>query len=270
MKGLHILQSHFTPIQPSLRGAVQDVRYQEALPHPEVASWIYCYWELKTTEPLKESFSYQVVADGCIDVLWQAQTPENAYIMGFSNAHTLFSLGSTFHYMGIRFFPMAFPLLFQVDASELTNRFEALHLVSPTFTQPITELGSLFPSFPACIQALDSWFRRYLSGHSPQIDSRVFRALEVILNQYGNLHLAKDLDIGLSPRQLRRYFQFYIGDSPKSFCKIVRFQTLLKAKPSRESLRKNKLFFDLGYYDQAHFVKEFKHLYGKTPTEALD
>ncbi|MEM6633013.1 MAG: helix-turn-helix domain-containing protein, partial [Bacteroidota bacterium] len=82
--------------------------------------------------------------------------------------------------------------------------------------------------------------------------------------------LAKDLDIGLSPRQLRRYFQFYIGDSPKSFCKIVRFQTLLKAKPSRESLRKNKLFFDLGYYDQAHFVKEFKHLYGKTPTEALD
>ena len=72
-------------------------------------------------------------------------------------------------------------------------------------------------------------------------------------------------NIGISPRQLRRLFDFYIGSSPKTFSQVIRFQNILNAKPSAESLRKNKLFFDAGYYDQAHFIKEFKTMYGQTP-----
>ncbi|MEL6924825.1 MAG: helix-turn-helix domain-containing protein, partial [Bacteroidota bacterium] len=79
----------------------------------------------------------------------------------------------------------------------------------------------------------------------------------------------QELNTGISPRQLRRLFKFYIGDTPKTFCKVVRFQHILKAKHSRQSLRHNKLFYDLGYYDQAHFIKDFKHLYGLTPGDAL-
>ena len=148
MKELQIIQSHFTPIQPSLQGATQEVLYQESFPHPVVAPWIYCYWELKTLKPLEASFSYRVVADGCMDVLWQATSPESSFVMGFSNAHTLFPLGSSFHYIGIRFFPTAFPLLFRVDASTLTNRFEALPSVVPTFAHQLAELGKFPLPFP--------------------------------------------------------------------------------------------------------------------------
>ena len=91
----------------------------------------------------------------------------------------------------------------------------------------------------------------------------------MLMEGQGNLKLGTDLDLGISQRQLRRLFQFYIGDNLKTFQKVVRFQALIRAKPSLQSLRENRLYFDLGYYDQAHFIKEFKTLYGLTPKEAL-
>ena len=84
------------------------------------------------------------------------------------------------------------------------------------------------------------------------------------MKNYGVLNIEKDLNTGISPRQLRRLFKYYIGDSAKTFAKVVRFQNILRAKPSKQSLQQNKLFYE-GYYDQAHFIKEFKNFYGVTP-----
>lgn len=81
--------------------------------------------------------------------------------------------------------------------------------------------------------------------------------------------IENDLNTGISSRQLRRLFDFYIGDTAKTFSKVVRFQNILRANPSSQSLRQNKLFFDVGYYDQAHFIKEFKNFYGVTPSKAF-
>ena len=64
-------------------------------------------------------------------------------------------------------------------------------------------------------------------------------------------------------------FEYYIGDTAKTFSKVVRFQHVLNAKPSSDSLRKSKLFYDAGYYDQAHFIKEFRNFYGVTPSKAF-
>jgi AraC-like DNA-binding protein len=101
------------------------------------------------------------------------------------------------------------------------------------------------------------------------MDSRFQNALSIILENFGVVNLKTDLDIGLSQRQLRRYFEFYVGDTAKTFSQVVRFQNILNAKPSTQSLRQNKVFFDLGYYDQAHFIKEFKNFYGVTPSKAF-
>ncbi len=259
----------YRPVQPSVKQAGQLVSYREVLPNERLLESIYCYWELKTQKPLQDPFTYRVVADGCIDIFFQLDNPAENYVMGFCKKYTEFPLDNSFHYIGIRFLPTAFPALFRVDAKELSNRFEKLENVLGKTSQFITDRFSEKDDFDRVKQKLDAYFIAELENLSAGLDQRFQNALAIILNNFGVVNVQTDLDIGLSQRQLRRYFEFYIGDTAKTFSQVVRFQNILNAKPSTQSLKQNKIFFDLGYYDQAHFIKEFKNFYGVSPGKAF-
>ncbi|HYH56944.1 MAG TPA: helix-turn-helix domain-containing protein, partial [Anseongella sp.] len=81
-------------------------------------------------------------------------------------------------------------------------------------------------------------------------------------------HIEKDLDTGVSPRQLRRLFQYYIGDTAKAFSNVIRFQGILRAETAAKA-ENRRLFYQAGYYDQAHFIKEFRNFYGVPPGQAF-
>jgi AraC-like DNA-binding protein len=93
--------------------------------------------------------------------------------------------------------------------------------------------------------------------------------MEIILQSAGVLNVERDLDVGLSPRQLSRLFEYYTGDTVKSFSKIVRFQNYIRKQSASGSPEQGQHYLDAGYYDQAHFIKEFKRLYGTTPFKAF-
>jgi len=270
VKELNAIKKQFTPIQPTIDKGKGNVSYHEIAPDKWLENHIYFYWQLKTHQKLTETFFYRVVADGCFDVFWEAGHPDENFIMGFSNSCTEFPLESSFNYLGVRFLPTVFPILYKVDASELTNKFELLDNVTPNLSKNLSELTNGINELAELKYKLDNHFIRKIAGTDFTFDSRLYNAIDIILNHQGTLNIERDIEAGISPRQLRRLFKYYIGDSPKTFSKVVRFQNFLKSKPSKESLRKNKIFFDLGYYDQAHFVKEFKHLYGLPPTSALE
>jgi hypothetical protein len=257
-------------VQPSIRAAVEDVIYREYAPHVHLQNIIYCYWQLKTTQPLKEDFIYRVVADGCIDVYFEPGNPPENYVMGFSSKYTAFSLGNSFHYIGIRFLPTMFPQLFRTNAAALSDRYEALSAVVPTLARFIEDCLDEDLSIKEIVSMLDKWFLQLSGNVVFNADNRLYEAMDLIVKNAGMISLEHDVNTGVSPRQLRRLFEYYVGDTPKTFSKIVRFQNILRAKPSVQSLRQNKLFFDAGYYDQAHFIKEFKSLYGITPAKAFD
>src|SRR5688500_9538305 len=104
----------FKPVQPSVR-LQNEVGYTEVMPETRLRPYIYCYWQLKSEFPLAVPFSYRVIPDGCIDIFFDVNDPEDCRIMGFSTAHTEFILAQSFHYAGIRFLPGAFPLMFNLD-----------------------------------------------------------------------------------------------------------------------------------------------------------
>ena len=259
----------YRPVQPSVKQAGSGVTYREILPDERLQRIIYCYWELNTTEKLPTPFLYQVVADGCIDIFFQLDEPAKSFVMGFCKKYTTFPLGHAFHYVGIRFLPAMFPALFAIDAKKLGNRFEKLELVLKEPSVFIKDNFSAKDSFEEIKSKLDRYFIDLLSKTVIAIDTRFQNALNIILKNYGVVDIQTDLDVGLSPRQLRRYFTYYVGGTAKTFSQVVRFQNILHAKPSTQSLRENKVFFDLGYYDQAHFIKEFKNFYGVTPGQAF-
>jgi Helix-turn-helix domain len=260
----------YKPVQPAVKQTAGNVTYSEFLPDTRLQDFIFCYWQLKTNRILSEQFKYRVVADGCIDIFVELSNPQDSYVMGFCKKFTEFPLDNTFNYIGVRFLPAMFPQLFNINAKELSNRFELLHNVVPAVSgfieqnindsQTTAEMKSIF----------DNYFLQLVAAATFHCDNRFYEAMQVILTKSGVVNVEKDLDTGISSRQLRRLFEFYIGDTAKTFSKVVRFQNILRAKPSLQSLRQNKLFFDLGYYDQAHFIKEFKNFYGVTPGKAFE
>jgi len=259
----------FTPIQPTIKQSAENVTYFEFLPDLKLQQFIYCYWQLKTTQPLSDQFNYKVVADGCIDIFFELNNPQKNFVMGFCKKYTEFALDNTFNYIGVRFLPTMFPQLFKVNAAELSNRFESLSIVVPSTATFIADSFSISQDTNEIKRLFDKYFLTLISKIKFDYDNRLYDAINIILKKFGVLNVETDLDTGISPRQLRRLFEYYLGDTAKTFSKVVRFQNILRAKPSSQSLQQNKLFFDVGYYDQAHFVKEFKNFYGVTPSKAF-
>ena len=68
----------------------------------------------------------------------------------------------------------------------------------------------------------------------------------------------------MSPRQFERKFKECIGFSPKSFARIVRFKSLISSYKKGDSTL-TKVAYDFGYYDQAHFIQDFKQFSGYNP-----
>jgi AraC-like DNA-binding protein len=270
MQALTVIKDRFMPSQPAVKAGVDGVRYHEYRPDIRLSHYIFCYWQLSTATPLEEDFLYRVVTDGCMDIFFEAGAPYDNYVMGFSTAFTEFPLGRHFNYIGIRFLPTALPLLFNIDAAELTDKVEALPLLLPQVAQQLGNIASEKHFLQSIKPSLDILLLRLLYRITPRPDNRLYEAIDIILRSQGMLSVQKELQTGVSPRQLRRLFELYIGDTPKMFSKVVRFQQILQARPSRQALRRNKLFFDYGYHDQAHFIREFKHMYGLTPTIALE
>lgn len=257
------------PVQPTIKPKAANVTYTEFLPDVRLQPFIYCYWQLKTEQVLSEQFNYRVVADGCIDVYFELNNPRENYVMGFCKSFTEFPLSNSFNYVGVRFLPTIFPQFFGINAAELSNRYEHLHAVVPHLSKFMSSSFNETQHENEITALLDAYFTRLLSNRSFANDNRLYEAIEIILRKAGVLDVERELNTGISPRQLRRLFEFFVGDTPKVFSKIVRFQNVLRAKPSSQSLRRNKLFLDAGYYDQAHFIKEFKNFYGVTPVQAF-
>jgi AraC-like DNA-binding protein len=70
---------------------------------------------------------------------------------------------------------------------------------------------------------------------------------------------------GISSRYLQKLFLQYTGLTPKLYSKIHRFQHSLRLVTKNESPL-TSIAYDCGYFDQSHFIREFKSFTGRTPS----
>ncbi len=269
MKEFKTIKNYYKPIQPTVKAENGKIVYQEIRPDNEIENLVYCLWQLRTQKTLNKPFIYRVVSDGCIDIFFDHNQPSKNFVMGFCRKYTEFPIGKTFDYIGVRFLPSAFPLLFGIDAKTLSNQSQELKHVLPNFSNWISAKIAPLDSFENITNHLNKKLIDITEKQNFQYDQRFFSSLNHIFRKNGYLNTEKELNTGLSPRQLRRIFNYYIGTTAKTFSNVVRFQHILNANPSKQSLKENKLYFDVGFFDQAHFIKNFKSFYGVTPSEAF-
>jgi AraC-like DNA-binding protein len=95
-------------------------------------------------------------------------------------------------------------------------------------------------------------------------DKLVLAALALIHKNKGNIRIGELIDqLHISQSPLEKRFRQVVGTSPKKFASIVRLKYVVNGYNPKSSL--TEVGYEAGFYDQAHFIKEFKTFTGETP-----
>lgn len=95
-------------------------------------------------------------------------------------------------------------------------------------------------------------------------DKLIIEAVKLIYQSNGLIkikELTQKLFISQSPFEKR--FRNLVGTTPKKFASIIRFNAVLNGLEKAKSL--TDLCFEHNFFDQAHFIKDFKQYTGDTP-----
>jgi len=91
-------------------------------------------------------------------------------------------------------------------------------------------------------------------------------AANEIYNERGQTNILELIEKApMSRRNFERRFLCEIGLSPKSYAKIRRFGYTCKLMAGKRDVNLMDVLHEGGYYDQSHFIKDFKYFSGRTP-----
>lgn len=97
-----------------------------------------------------------------------------------------------------------------------------------------------------------------------QPDKLVLAALALIHKNKGDIRITELMEqLYISQSPLEKRFRKAVGTSPKKFASIVRLKNLIQNYNPLLSL--TEWGYEAGFYDQAHFIKEFRAFTGATP-----
>lgn len=126
-------------------------------------------------------------------------------------------------------------------------------------------------SAEAINEALDRWLvSRYDAGReSPEIIRSVLSRLTA---DPGNVTFTDlvEHDGSVSYRRFLELFKEHVGPTPKLLQRILRFSQVFERIHGEASLDWAQLSLDLGYSDQAHFIRDFRAFSGYRPQSFLD
>ncbi len=169
------------------------------------------------------------------------------------------------HTFGILFQPSGAFEAFGVPPAQLTD----VGVVSDLgVTPPLADLhAQLFEAgdFRQRIALAETWLMRLLA-RSKSPSPLIAPSLGLLARSHGQLPIANLSDtLAVSPRQLERLFKTQVGLTPKQMARLyrVRLARGLLKQSATGSLA--DVAYRCGFYDQAHFIRDFRAVTGMTP-----
>lgn len=93
-------------------------------------------------------------------------------------------------------------------------------------------------------------------------------AVEEMTKRPDGLNIARmNEKIGYSQKHFAEMFRRQVGVTPKSYLRLMRFQKAIQAIDKTAEINWGTVAFECGFYDQAHFINDFKHFSGFTPEQ---
>ncbi len=257
------------------------MNYQTFKPHSDLSALVKFYWTLEVPFDPKNQ-KQKIIPDGCIEMTFNLEDKikryvsesefvvhPNAMVMGQrTKSYYIEPLGNV-NSFAICFYPHGFanfvctPLENLVDVE---TPIESLfgEIPSKELKQKISQAASTQER----IEIIEIFLLNKLNQNTT-IESLVKTTVDTLISTNGSTPINQILKNDLSKRrQLERKFRKQIGISPKQLSRVLRLQTALKMLLNdNESL--TNIAYESEYFDQAHFIKDFKEFIGNTPKEFL-
>ena len=172
--------------------------------------------------------------------------------------------------VGVHFKPWGISPFVDLPSTELRNRCVPVDAVWERSLDRIRDRIAGATSTSEILQILEDEMRSRLvpaPSRGLELVNHTARRLEAA---WGAVSVGALTDgAGVSGNHLATQFKSHIGVTPKRVARIYRFARLILSVDARHPVDWSELAQAAGYFDQAHFSKEFKDFTGHTPTAYL-
>jgi AraC-like DNA-binding protein len=258
---------------------VSSVQYYTIPAPPHLANYVRFFWvfegDLKNGSP----YIYRSMADGCAELLFHyrgpfeeldndnniiSQSNPSAMLHGPSRTYRRFITKESFSIFGVYLYPFVIPSLFNHASTGLTGQMPGLDILMGAEGVVLEERVMNAKNNQQRIHLVCSFLEKKLRINK-EPDVRISNSIQEIIRSGGMLNIEKLAGrYFISMRQFERKFKECSGFNPKLYTRIMRFHSVLKRFPLKNKSLTD-IAYDCGYYDQSHFIHEFKEFSGYHP-----
>ena len=249
--------------------------YQEYLPHPVLSEFIHCYWVLEHLGNGQQTVE-TVIPDGKTEMILNYGTPfteittpgkaqqSRFFFYGQIDQALTLEPSQQVGMLGIRFHSYGLYPLIGIPVAQLNNHRVVLEDL-------LTEGSVLAQQFSSCtttkerLSLIDHFMLSAFAGKT--VDPAVKYLMQLVNQQPGEQSLYDGYQqMGFSKRHLRRKFQLWTGWTPQQMNTVARLQKLLGQWKCKNFCNLTDLALSCGYYDQSHFIRDFRKFAGVAPS----
>jgi len=237
-------------------------KHARRAPSPDLAPWIDHYWIVSWDLPALTSHLVETLPHPNVHLVIEES---GSYISGVHTSKFSRVLEGSSRVFGIKFCVGAFRPVLGYSVAKVANR---TLLATSVFGESFRAFERKVLSSCADdqkIEAANAFFRARLP--KPDSTAELARKLVAMILDDAGTRSVGDLCTrsGISQRTLQRIFREYVGATPKWVIRRYRLHELVEMVNSGKSLDWAQVALDLGYFDQAHLINDFRSLVSCSP-----
>lgn len=260
------MQSNSPPFQPVLNSRVDGYREQQLHWNPVCVKNDALFYEFSAGA---EGCTIQLLPDACLNVLFACDPgrPQALLSGAFLRPRTL-ELKPNTSYFGFKPYSSLGMKQPRMAYAELVDQFADLTDAFPCAGELVSRIPAA-GSFEERIGLFNTFARDHLIDYDYSATFVDYLTIMICAARGNILFSGLGRETGYSERYCREKFKSGYGMSPKQYSGVMRFQGALKALFSEEYNDLSALAFDSGYFDQAHFIHDFKKFAAASPYHFL-
>jgi len=191
---------------------------------------------------------------------------QQLFLVGIqSHPTTIGSTATETGTIGIELTPKGLYHLFKLSMHEITNRMVSFEDLFGLWGARLQTMVGDVEDLKAKIALLQTALTHLLQQNDKAY-SLLDHTLDLIEETHGMMKIRElEAHIGYTRRSLDLLFKEHVGVSPKLLARIMRFQAVYQSWTQQTSPTFLRNQWPAYYYDQSHFIKEFKRFTGFTP-----